>query len=123
MNFPVTSATTGRLRLPSVLIITLLMSPVIKTYAQDLLRTQLTQSAQLHRIMKEECTQGGMNRWLQKSVGKSRDLPLAADFSSLKLTGPGRLSVDTKRTISGKGSVVIETPTSLGTKSPPDGSY
>jgi hypothetical protein len=91
--------------------------------AQDLLRMQLTQSGQLHRIMKEDSTLGGMNRWLKKPVSKSRELPLAADFSSLKLKGPGQLMIDTKRTVSGKGSVVIETPTSLGTKNPTNRSY
>jgi hypothetical protein len=100
---------------------TLLMS--VSVQAQDLLRTQLTQSGQLHRIMKEDSTLGGMNRWLQKPVTKSRELPLAADFSSLRLKGPGQLTIDTKRTVSGKGSVVIETPTSLGTKNPTNRSY
>ncbi|HTF19948.1 MAG TPA: glycoside hydrolase family 9 protein [Chryseolinea sp.] len=73
--------------------------------------------------MKEDSTQGGMSRWVKKPVVKTRELPLAADFTSLKLTGPGRLSVDAKRTISGKGSVVIETPTSLATKNPTNRSY
>ncbi|MGC3945221.1 MAG: glycoside hydrolase family 9 protein [Chryseolinea sp.] len=73
--------------------------------------------------MKEDSTLGGMNRWLKKPVKKTRDLPLASDFNALKLTGPGKLTVDPRRTISGKGSVVIETPTSLGTKNPTNRSY
>lgn len=91
--------------------------------AQDLLRRQLTESGHLSRIMKEDSTLGGMSRWLKKPVTKVRELPLAADLASLRYTGPGRLSVDANRTISGAGSVVIETPTSLGTRNPTNRSY
>lgn len=106
-----------------LLIIPVLVCIVCAAQAQDLLTQQLKESRNLTYVMKEDSTLGGMSRWLRKPVEKSRDLPLASDFSALELKGPGTLTIDSRRTISGKGSVVIETPTSLGTKNPSNRSY
>mgnify|MGYP000125743222 CR=1 FL=1 len=46
----------------------------------------------------------------KKKVLKSRVLPLAEDFGALRHTGPGTIHVDRKVTVSGKGSVRLDTP-------------
>jgi hypothetical protein len=56
-------------------------------------------------------------------VKQSRVLPLATDFDALRVSGPGTLSVDRTLTISGEGSVRLETPTSLGIKNPTNRNY
>jgi hypothetical protein len=92
--------------------------------AQDaLLRKQLAESRNLRSIMKEDTTLGGMSRWLKKPVSASRELALASDFGALILKGPGSMTIDRQRTISGKGSILVETPTSLGVKNPTNRSY
>ncbi|MEO5893164.1 MAG: glycoside hydrolase family 9 protein [Ferruginibacter sp.] len=92
--------------------------------AQDAnLQQQLQQSRYLKYTMKADSTTAGATRWSKKQVEKSRVLPLAADFNSLKTQGPGLIKVDRSRTISGNGSVLLETPTSLGTKNPTNRSY
>jgi Glycosyl hydrolase family 9/Cellulase N-terminal ig-like domain len=96
-------------------------SPVI---AQDTqLTKQLAQSNYLRFTMKADSADAGITRWLKKRVAKSRDLPLASDFSSLKNAGPGTIRVDHNKTISGKGSILLETPTSLAKKNPTNRSY
>lgn len=104
-------------------LIVLVLAVSVCGQAQDLLKRQLAESGQLGRLMREDPADGGMSRWLKKPVQGSRDLPLATDFSSLRLAGPGTLAIDSKHTHSGKGSVVIETPTSLGVKNPSNRSY
>ena len=92
--------------------------------AQDAhLIKQLQQSNYLSVIMKADSANMGMTRWLKKPVEKSRILPLATDFHSLKHTGPGTIRVDHDKTISGKGSILLETPTSLPTKNPTNRAY
>ncbi|MCB0684982.1 MAG: glycoside hydrolase family 9 protein, partial [Saprospiraceae bacterium] len=66
---------------------------------------------------------GGLARWKNKSVEKSRILPLADDFYSLRNTGPGTIAVDKDHTISGKGSILLKTPSSLGEKNPSNRAY
>jgi hypothetical protein len=56
-------------------------------------------------------------------VSQSRDLLLVDNFNNLQLTGPGKLYIDRKVTISGKGSVCLEVPASLEEKNPTNRSY
>ena len=79
------------------------------------LEKQLQQSNHVHRIMKANPAHAGLTRWEKKKVLKSRVLPLAEDFGALRHTGPGTIHVDRKVTVSGKGSVRLDTPASLGT--------
>lgn len=73
--------------------------------AQDAhLIKQLQQSNYLNVIMKADSADMDITRWLKKPVEKSRILPLATDFNSLKHTGPGTIKVDHDKTISGEGT-------------------
>lgn len=74
------------------------------------LEKQLQQSNHVHRIMKANPAHAGLTRWEKKEVLKSRGLPLAEDFGALRHTGPGTIHVDRKVTVSGKGSVRLDTP-------------
>ena len=74
------------------------------------LEKQLQQSNHVHRIMKANPAHAGLTRWEKKEVLKSRVLPLAEDFGALRHTGPGTIHVDRKVTVSGKGSVRLDTP-------------
>ena len=97
------------------------ITPVI---AQDThLMKQLQQSNYLDVTMKADSADMGITRWLKKPVEKSRILPLATDFNSLQHTGPGTIQVDHDKTISGKGSILLETPTSLPKKNPTNRAY
>ena len=104
-----------------MLISTFLINPVT---AQDAkLVKQLQQSNYLKYTMKDDSTNAGITRWLKKRVAKSRILPLAADFNSIKTKGPGTIKIDRSKTISGNGSILLETPTSLAKKNPTNRSY
>lgn len=93
-------------------------------YAQDAaLIKQLEQSQYLGHIMKEDTANAGLTRWLQKSVIQSRELPLTNDFSALKTSGPGTIQMEHTITKSGKGSILLQTPASLGIKNPTNRSY
>ncbi len=93
-------------------------------FAQDaLLVKQLNESDHLRTVMKPDSANSGMARWLKKKPTISRSLPLAEDFHSLTFTGPGTASIDQANTISGKGSILLETPTSLAVKNPTNRSY
>src|ERR1700730_3899591 len=110
-----------RLTLLLILISTYSIRPVT---AQDAnLMKQLQQSNYLKYIMKADSTNAGITRWLKKRVEKSRILPLAADFNSLKTKGPGTIKIDRAKTVSGNGSILLETPTSLAEKNPTNRSY
>ena len=87
------------------------------------LKKQLQQSNHVHRIMKANPAHAGLTRWEKKEVLKSRVLPLAEDFGALRHTGPGTIHVDRKVTVSGKGSVRLDTPASLGKKNPTNRNY
>lgn len=92
--------------------------------AQDpVLMKQLQQSSYLQSTMKADSASAGITRWLKKKVEKSRVLPLAADFNALETKGPGTIKIDRTKTISGNGSILLETPTSLGEKNPSNRSY
>lgn len=87
------------------------------------LAKQLRESNYVRHIMKENPENGGLHRWYQKEVLKSRELPLAEDFAALKHTGPGTIQIDHQVTISGKGSVRLDTPASLPKKNPTNRNY
>ena len=87
------------------------------------LEKQLQQSNHVHRIMKANPAHAGLTRWEMKEVLNSRLLPLAEDFGALRHTGPGTIHVDRKVTVSGKGSVRLDTPASLGKKNPTNRNY
>ena len=102
----------------------MLISTWLVSQAQDAnLVKQLKQSNYLEYTMKADSTNAGITRWLKKPVQKSRILPLAADFNSLKTKGPGAIKIDHTKTISGNGSILLETPTSLAKKNPTNRSY
>ncbi len=83
--------------------------------AQDAgLMKQLEQTNYLRFTMTADSANAGITRWLKKPVEKSRILSLATDFNSLKNTGPGTIKVDHNVTISGKGSILLETPAYAG---------
>ena len=110
-----------RLTLLVTLLSTCWINPVM---AQDAnLMKQLQQSSYLKYTMKADSTNAGIARWLKKRVEKSRILPLAADFNSLKTKGPGTIKIDSAKTISGNGSILLKTPTSLAEKNPTNRSY
>jgi len=93
-------------------------------YAQDAaLLKQLEQSQYLRSVMKVDSADAGMTRWSKKKVEHSRVLPLATDFYALKTSGPGTIQIDHNRTRSGAGSILLETPASLGVKNPSNRSY
>ncbi|WP_153797967.1 glycoside hydrolase family 9 protein [Foetidibacter luteolus] len=87
------------------------------------LQRQLQESHYLKYVMKADRSDAGITRWLKKKVTNSRQLPLAEDVNSLKLKGPGSIRIDKANTISGKGSILLETPTSLAVKNPSNRSY
>jgi hypothetical protein len=102
----------------------LLLAFTLSATAQDkALAKQLLQSDYLKYTMKADSADAGITRWLRKPVEKSRKLPLATDFNALKTTGPGTISINKTNTISGEGSILIETPTSLPKKNPSNRSY
>ena len=110
-----------RLTLLLILVATYCISPVM---AQDAnLMEQLQQSNYLRVTMKADSADAGITRWLKKPAEKSRILPLATDFKSLKHTGPGTIQIDHNKTISGNSSILLETPTSLARKNPTNRSY
>ena len=50
-------------------------------------------------------------------------LPLVSRFNDLKIKGPGSLKIEKNITVSGEGSILLETPTSLAVKNPTNRSY
>ena len=91
--------------------------------AQSGLAKQLSQSRNLRRTMTADSADAGITRWMTKPASHVRVLPLAGDFNSLLLRGPGTMRVEPRLTVSGKGSVLIETPASLGVKNPSNRAY
>ncbi len=106
------------------IVLIIITSFVIEVDSQNnALQKQLEQSEYLTRIMKEDSSNSGMTRWLQKEVQKSRILPLAEDFEALKKTGPGTIKINHKIARTEKGSILLETPSSLAVKNPTNRSY
>ncbi len=84
---------------------------------------QLEQSHYLREVMKIDSADSGKTRWAKKRVEKTRILPLASDFYGLKTTGPGTIQIDHHIARSKEGSILIDTPASLGVKNPTNRSY
>ncbi|MDA1119870.1 MAG: glycoside hydrolase family 9 protein [Bacteroidetes bacterium] len=104
-----------------LVMITLLTSLV---FGQDkTLLKQLEQSRFLRSVMEVDSNDAGMTRWVKKEVEQSRILPLAEDFYALKTKGPGTIEIDHDIARSKSGSVLLETPASLGVKNPSNRSY
>ena len=87
------------------------------------LAKQLEDSRYLRQTMKPFLEDAGLTRWSAKKTMKTRSLPLASEFDSLRLSGPGTLHIDRTMTVSGEGSVRLDTPTSLERKNPSNRSY
>ena len=87
------------------------------------LAKQLEDSRYLKITMNPFLEDAGLTRWNEKEVLMSRSLLLESDFDALRATGPGTLHIDRNHTISGNGSVRIDTPTSLERKSSSNRAY
>ena len=87
------------------------------------LAKQLEDSRYLRSTMKPFEEDAGLTRWYEKEALKSRSLPLVSDFDALRHSGPGTLHIDRDMTISGNGSVRLDTPASLERKNPSNRSY
>src|ERR1019366_6389708 len=71
-----------------LILLLMLISTYLVSQAQDAnLVKQLKQSNYLEYTMKADSADAGITRWLKKPAEKSRILPLATDFKSLKHTG------------------------------------
>jgi len=106
----------------SILVITNLFTGVLYAQDQGLLK-QLEESQYLKNVMKVDTSVAGMTRWSKKKVEQSRILPLASDFYALKTSGPGTIQIDHNVKRSKNGSILLETPSSLGVKNPSNRSY
>ncbi len=110
--------------LPTSCLLLLLIIVHLRARAQDIsLQKQLEQSENLRFVMRSDSSGAGITRWLQKKVEKSRMLPLAEDFNALKMKGPGTMKIDHAVTLTGKGSILLESPTSMAVKNPTNRSY
>ena len=87
------------------------------------LTKQLEDSRYLRVTMKPCLEDAGLTRWSEKEVLNMRSLPLASDFNSLRVSAPGTLHIDRNVTISGNGSVRLDTPTELDVKNPSNRNY
>jgi len=78
---------------------------------------QLKESRYIRRSMKVDEADSAYERWRKKPILKSRELLLYENFDHLIQKGPGTIHRDLQNTISGKGSVRLDTPTSTAIKS------
>ena len=89
----------------------------------DKLAKQLYDSRYLKFIMKPDLEDAGLTRWYKKEALATRSLPLADDAHALRVTGSGVMHIDRDKTISGIGSICVETPASLARKSSSNRAY
>jgi hypothetical protein len=73
--------------------------------------------------MKPDSATMGFTSWKKKAIIRSMALPLVPRFNDLKIKGPGNLKIAEKVTVSGEGSILLETPTSLAVKNSANRSY
>lgn len=81
------------------------------------LAKQLEESNYVRHTMKPDLKDAGITRWYQKEALKSREVPLIAEFENLRFSGPGKLGISHEVTRTGKGSICMDVPASLGEKS------
>ncbi|MFC0335579.1 glycoside hydrolase family 9 protein [Paenibacillus sepulcri] len=84
---------------------------------------QLKESRYIRRSMKVDESDSAYERWRKKPILKSRELQLCENFDTLIQKGPGTIHRDFTNTISGKGSVRLDTPTSTAVKRPNNRRY
>ena len=107
-----------------IVIFTLLCHVSQQGSCQDSLFTrQLKQSNYLQTLMKTDSAAMGFTRWKKKEIIRSYPLPLVSGFNDLKIKGPGTLKIVKDVTVSGEGSILLETPASLAVKTPNNRSY
>jgi hypothetical protein len=107
-----------------VIILTLLFFGLQQGNCQDsLLIRQLKQSHNLQTLMKPDSAAMGFTSWKKKEIIRSLSLPLVQEFNDLKIKGPGSLNIAKDITVSGGGSILLETPTSLAIKNSANRSY
>ena len=88
------------------------------------LQKQLEKSRYIRRPMDlTEPGHGALERWLSKPALRSRSIDLYQDFDLLRQEGPGILTPNPTHTRSGKGSVMLDTPTSTAVKNPTNRRY
>ena len=115
MHFPLTRL---------IVILTLLCYASQQGSCQDsLFIRQLNQSHHLQILMKPDSAAMGFTSWKKKEIIRSLTLPLVPRFNDLKIKGPGSLKIAENVTVSGEGSILLETPTSLAVKTPNNRSY
>ena len=107
-----------------IVIFTLLCYASQQGSCQDsLFIRQLKQSNYLQTLMKPDSAAMGFTRWKKKEIIRSLPLPLVSRFNDLKIKGPGSLKIAKNVTVSGEGSILLETPASLAVKTPNNRSY
>ncbi len=107
-----------------IIMLTLLCFASQQGNSQDsLFIRQLKQSHNLQTLMKPDSADMGFTRWKKKEIIKSLPLPLVSRFNDLTIKGPGSLKIIKDITVSGEGSILLETPTSLAVKTPNNRSY
>jgi hypothetical protein len=84
---------------------------------------QLKQSHNLQKLMNPDSAAMGFSSWKKKEIIRSLNLPLVSRFNDLKIKGPGSLKIVKGITVSGEGSILLETPASLAVKTPNNRSY
>jgi len=93
------------------------------TGQDSLLIHQLKQSHNLQTLMKPDSSGVGFSRWKRKEIIRSSVLSLVTHFNDLKIKGPGSLKVEKNITVSGDGSILLESPASLALNNPTNRSY
>ncbi len=107
-----------------IVILTLICYASQQGNSQDsIFANQLQQSRYLQTLMKADSATMGFTRWKKKKIIRSLPLSLVSSFNDLEIKGPGILKIAKDITVSGEGSILLETPTSLAVKTPNNRSY
>jgi hypothetical protein len=99
-----------------ILVLTLLFYAQQGICQDSLIIRQLEQSHHLQTLMKQDSATMGFTSWKKKEIIRSMTLPLVSRFNDLRIKGPGTLEIAKDITVSGEGSILLETPTSLAVK-------
>ncbi|MBK7711768.1 MAG: glycoside hydrolase family 9 protein [Bacteroidales bacterium] len=107
-----------------IVLLTFLCCAAQQGSCQDsLFLRQLSQSHHLRTLMQPDSAAMGFTGWKNKEIIRSLPLPLVSQFNDLKIKGPGSLKIAEDVTVSGEGSILLETPTSLAVKNSANRSY